>query len=137
LRRTVPTMTKNDLTEIAHELKMSRRERDALYRLTTVVELPAGTLLCRQGEVPRQAMIVLEGTASVLRGGKKVADVGAGDIVGELALVDNVPYRSADVTSTSGMTVAVMTPREFSALRRAVPAFTARVETLAAQRRPV
>ncbi|MDP3984960.1 MAG: hypothetical protein Q8Q52_08170 [Acidimicrobiia bacterium] len=38
-----------------------------------------------------QAMVILSDKASVRRGGRKVAELSSGDIVGEMSLVTNFP----------------------------------------------
>jgi CRP/FNR family transcriptional regulator, cyclic AMP receptor protein len=64
----------------------------------------AGDQLCRQGDVGDAAYIILEGDADVLvdtpRGTIKVATVGRNDIIGEIAILCDVP-RTATVTARS------------------------------------
>jgi CRP/FNR family transcriptional regulator, cyclic AMP receptor protein len=74
-----------------------------------------------QGEVGRQAFVILEGTAVVKRGGRKVADLGPGDTAGELSLLDLGP-RTASVFATSDMRVLVLTARQLTGLLDETPA---------------
>ena len=64
----------------------------------------AGEPICRQGEPGDAAYIVLEGSADVVvqsdRGPMKVATVGRNDIVGEIAILCDVP-RTATVLATT------------------------------------
>lgn len=66
-----------------------------------------GQSLCRQGEPGDAAFIVLEGTADVIvqsdQGPMTVASVGKHDIVGEIAILCNVP-RTASVVATTPLT---------------------------------
>lgn len=66
-----------------------------------------GQSLCRQGEPGDAAFIVLEGTADVIvesdQGPTTVASVGKHDIVGEIAILCNVP-RTASVVATTPLT---------------------------------
>ncbi|MEX0760611.1 MAG: cyclic nucleotide-binding domain-containing protein, partial [Tistlia sp.] len=59
-----------------------------------------GQALCRQGDAGDAAYIIIEGTADVLiptdEGPLKVATVGSNDIVGEIAILIDVP-RTATV----------------------------------------
>ena len=62
----------------------------------------AGDELCHQGDVGDAAYIILEGAADVLvdtpKGPLKVAAVGRNDIIGEIAIICDVP-RTATVTA--------------------------------------
>lgn len=64
--------------------------------------------------------LILDGTAKVVRGGRKVADLGPGDFFGEMTLIDGAP-RSASVFATSGLTTMVLTQWEFKPLVKAQP----------------
>lgn len=64
--------------------------------------------------------LILDGTAKVIRGGRKVADLGRGDFFGEMTLIDGAP-RSATVTATSDLTTMVLTQWEFRPLVKAHP----------------
>jgi CRP-like cAMP-binding protein len=62
-----------------------------------------GQVLCRQGEVGDAAFIVITGRADVLvdtsQGALKVAEIGPNEIVGEIAILCDVP-RTATVAAT-------------------------------------
>ena len=64
----------------------------------------AGDELCRQGDVGDAAYIILDGEADILvdtaRGPMRVASVGRNDIIGEIAILCDVP-RTATVTASS------------------------------------
>src|SRR5690606_38844716 len=85
------------------------------------VKVSAGHQLCEQGQIGREAFVIVEGAAEVRRNGRKVATLGPGDCVGELALLDHGP-RTATVTATEDSTVLVLAAREFAGLVDAVPA---------------
>jgi len=87
---------------------------------------PAGKVLCEQGAVGREAFVIIDGTAEVRRNDKKVATLGAGACVGELALLDHGP-RTATVTATAELTVLVLGAREFAALLDDVPSVAHKV----------
>jgi CRP-like cAMP-binding protein len=93
----------------------SKKELQAVSRATDEVVLPAGRLLCEQGTVGREAFIIVEGTAEVRRNDRKIASVGPGTCVGELALLDHGP-RTATVVTTSEVTALVIGVREFAAI---------------------
>ena len=68
------------------------------------VEFHPGESICRQGDPGDAAYIVLEGSADVVvqaeRGPMTVAKIGRYDIVGEIAILCDVP-RTASVVATS------------------------------------
>lgn len=52
------------------------------------VTVPAGTVLMEQGSRPREFEVLVEGSASVILHGKPVKEVGPGDVIGEIALLN-------------------------------------------------
>ena len=54
-------------------------------------------MLTDQGQTGREAFVIVDGSATVKRNGKKVATLGPGAVVGELSLLDHGP-RTATVT---------------------------------------
>ena len=76
--------------------------------MATEVNLPAGKVLARQGEVGRELFILLDGTASVTRDGQRVAARTAGDVVGELAVISHRP-RNATVVAETELRTLVLT----------------------------
>lgn len=91
-----------------------------MARASDEVDLASGRVLCEQNSVGREAFVILEGTAEVRRNGRKIATLGPGTCVGEMALLDHGP-RTATVTATSDMKVLVLGAREFSAIVDEVP----------------
>lgn len=91
-----------------------------MARASDELELPAGRHLCEQGSIGREAFIIVGGSAEVRRNGRKVATLGPGDCVGELALLDHGP-RTATVTATTSLDVLVLGAREFAAILDEVP----------------
>lgn len=94
---------------------LSRRELHAVARLLDVVEVPAGRELVREGTVGREFFVIIEGTAAVERDGRPVATVTAGDVVGEMSLLDGGP-RSATVVASSDLRLLVGERRTFAPL---------------------
>jgi CRP/FNR family transcriptional regulator, cyclic AMP receptor protein len=102
------------------------KELRDIARATVELTLDEGKEFVTQGDVGREAFIIVEGTADVSRAGNKIAQLGPGDCVGELALLDHGP-RTASVTAASPMTVLVLGPREFSGLLDEVPTLTHKI----------
>jgi hypothetical protein len=64
------------------------------------VEVPAGEVLIRQGDVGDRFLMILHGDVRVSRNGEVIAERTSGDHIGEIALLRDVP-RTATVTTTT------------------------------------
>ncbi len=82
--------------------------------------MPAGKILVEEGHIGQEFFLIVDGTASVTRNGRKVATLGPGSHFGELALLDRRP-RSASVVSVTDLDVLVMSQRQFNGLLESVP----------------
>lgn len=92
-------------------------------RRSTKVNLDEGKVFVEEGSAGREFFVILEGRAEVSREGKPVAELGPGDFVGELSLLDPGP-RDATVTALTPVTVMVLTPAEFEAVLKDAPGMT-------------
>jgi CRP/FNR family transcriptional regulator, cyclic AMP receptor protein len=99
----------------------SNKDLEKIAKAGDEVKLNAGTVLVDQGQTGREAFVILEGSATVRRNGKKVATLGAGSVVGELSLLDHGP-RTATVTCDDEVTVMVISQRNFMGVIDEVPA---------------
>jgi CRP-like cAMP-binding protein len=95
--------------------ELSKKELRTVSRLMTEIDVKEGRALTREGEVGREFMIILEGNAVVRRGGRKIASLGPGDFLGELAVLSGAP-RTADVIASSDMVLETLNRREFMSL---------------------
>lgn len=116
----------------------TKRERKQLDRLSTLIQLPAGTALTRQGGRAREFGVIIEGTATVYVDGAAVAHLGAGDHFGEVALLDRAGMKAgrriATVIADDDLWVALCTAQELGGVLDAVPWVTDRLLTIAADR---
>jgi CRP-like cAMP-binding protein len=83
-----------------------------LETLMTPVRVTAGQVLVREGARNRQFVLVQEGTLQVVKHGQPVAELGAGDFVGEVSLLGD-GTATATVTTVSDAVVWVSTSAEF------------------------
>lgn len=104
-----------------------------LDRLGTLVSLRKDTKLTIEGTPGREAMVVVEGSATVVRDGEPIATIGPGDIVGELSLLSGRP-RTATVYADSDVTVYALSSPEFAALLAASPRLERRITRTAVDR---
>ena len=99
---------------------LNKRDLQRIAKASNEVTRAAGTVLVDQGDAGREAFIIIDGTASVKRNGRKVGTLAAGDAIGELSLLDHGP-RTATVTADSEVTLLVLSAREFSGVLEEVP----------------
>ena len=103
--------------------------------LCTKVTIPAGRKLATEGSRGREAFVIIEGAATVERGGSVVGDLGAGDIVGEIAaLKGRGTAQTATVTTTADSLTLVFSAEEFQQILDDHPEVTARVAETALAR---
>ena len=75
----------------------------------------------REGERGSEVFVVVDGTLEVSRGGEgNLAEVGAGQVVGEIALLSNQP-RSATVTAATSVRALRIGGAEFLDLLERMP----------------
>ena len=89
------------------------RELAHIARLGSSVRVTDGHRIIEEG-APGDAFYVIEkGAAVVSIGGESIDSLGAGDFMGELALLDDLP-RSATVTATEATTLFMIESSDFS-----------------------
>jgi CRP/FNR family transcriptional regulator, cyclic AMP receptor protein len=98
----------------------SKRELQQIAQLADEIDLRAGKDMTRQGERGREFFVLLEGDADVIKDGRSINRLGAGDFFGEIALVSDTP-RTATVTATSPVRALVITDRSFRRLMKDQP----------------
>lgn len=94
---------------------LSKKELTELAKSTDDLEVAAGKVLCREGELGREFFVIVEGEAEVRKGGRKVDTMGPGDFFGEIALVEK-SHRTATVTATTPLRFFVLTSQSFWSL---------------------
>lgn len=98
----------------------SKRDLQRLARASDEVQIAAGTQLTVEDTIGREAFVIVEGTATVTKGGETVATLGPGDHFGELALLDGGP-RTATVTADGDMEVLVLSKPAFNGVLDEIP----------------
>jgi CRP-like cAMP-binding protein len=101
--------------------------------LAAEVSVPAGKELVREGDYSYDLLAIEEGTARVERHGEHIADLGPGDIVGEMGVLER-SQRNATVTATSPMLLVTLTGWDVRKLRKSVPEAVERLSELVAAR---
>jgi CRP/FNR family transcriptional regulator, cyclic AMP receptor protein len=112
---------------------LGKRELERVSTLADIVDLPADRPLMTQGEHGAQMFIVVSGAARIERDGRSLGESGAGEILGEIALLDGGP-RTATVTLSEPSRLLVLARREFQALMDDFPEIRLRVLEAVARR---
>ena len=113
--------------------------KDELRRLASVtdeVDIREGEELLHQGDFAHEFMVVMDGSAEVVRDSEHVADLGPGDFLGEIAALDR-GQRNATVVASSAMRVVVMTDRDLRHLARDMPAVDRQLREAAREHCPL
>lgn len=121
--------TKDHLTHLGSVPIFSactQRELQRIAKAGTDVTMTAGSIIIDQGQTGREAFVVMSGTVTVKRNGRKVATLGPGSIVGELSLLDHGP-RTATVTCDTDCELFVLDQRHFTGVIDDVPSIGTKV----------
>lgn len=109
------------------------RELEKVCGLMTEVRLPAGRVLCTQGEDALEVFLVVEGEVAVSRDRMPLGIVSAGGVVGELGVLDAKP-RTATAVAITDVVTLVMTTGEFAQLLEELPVAATNLLSLRAAR---
>ena len=112
---------------------LSRDDLQQVAQAGDEIQAEAGRELVTEGRVGREFFLILDGDATVRRGGKEVAKLGPGQYFGELSLLHRGP-RSASVTADTDMTLFVLGQREFAGLVDSMHGLAPKLLTGLAQR---
>jgi CRP-like cAMP-binding protein len=96
--RKVPLFSQLDDKTLGRLEKMSRERT-----------FDTGDDIVRQGDEGSGAFVIINGKVEVLRDGRKLADLGAGNFFGEMALLDN--YRRSATVRALEPTRCIVIPR--------------------------
>jgi len=113
--------------------RCTKREIAELAAECDELSVRAGTELTREGARGREFMVIVEGKVRVTKGGREVNTLGAGDFLGEIALLADMP-RTATVTTEEPTVLLVLTDRGFDRVAKRMPRVRSRLLTVLAER---
>lgn len=105
---------------------LNKKQLQLIAKSADEITLASGTVLVDQGQTGREAFLVLDGKVGIKRNGRKVATLGPGSIVGELALLDHGP-RTATAVCETDCTVLVVDRRNFLSIVESSHTLTSRL----------
>jgi CRP-like cAMP-binding protein len=127
---------RDDLENVELFAEANRSERAVIRRHLTPLSVAAGRVLMKEGARGDQFMVLVEGNATVSQGGQTIATLERGDLVGEMALLQDAGFdrRNATVTTTTDAVIYVGSRSDFRQILQAVPSVARKVRQTAADR---
>jgi len=113
----------------------SKKELQQVASVADELDFKQGRTLIREGASGREFFVLVDGTAEISRGGKRIDVAGPGDFFGEMSLLSDQP-RNATVTTTSQVDLLVITAQSFRRLVESNPLIALKVMRAVAERVP-
>ena len=113
---------------------LSDEEIGHITSLAAEVSVPEGKELVREGDYSYDVLAIEEGTARVERDGQYIDDVGPGDVVGEMGVLER-SQRNATVRATSPMRLVTLTGWDIRRLKKSAPNAVEHLRGVIADRR--
>ena len=131
--RGIPTEVMRHFETVPLFSRVSRKGLRSIVSAATEIDVPAGHDLVREGEHGRELYVVIRGTATVTRGGRRLRELVPGDFFGEMAFLHPAP-RTATVTARSDMRLMVLDSRAMDVIVEKEPAVSKRLLEAMAER---
>lgn len=100
---------------------------------TDTLAIPAGQTVFNEGDTGNTMYVVVEGDVDLLVKGKLVESLGPGGVLGEMALLDNVP-RSASAIAKTACRLVEINEKRFKFLVQQTPNFALQLMRVIADR---
>ncbi len=115
-----------DLSKLEFFRGFSADELSKVRNMAEEVEAEPGAVLMEQGDVGQEMFVIVSGQASVIVNGHRVASVGPGAALGEMALLELRP-RSATVKATTDLELLSFDNKRFHKLLETMPGAAERI----------
>ena len=129
-RRVEHGLTRDEATRLIGRAPIfagcSKRDLRQIAAIVELVDLPAGSVLTREGEPGREFAVVVEGSVDVRRRGRRLRMLGPGDWLGEIALLTGGP-RTATATTYEPTRALVIRGGMFRSLLERTPSIAYKV----------
>ncbi len=113
--------------------ELSRKDLKAVARHADEVDLREGANIVEQGRLAYELFVIESGTADVQIDGSVIAQLGPGDVVGEIGVLQT-HMRTATVVATSPVKAIVIYGPELTALTETMPGVFAELQRLITER---
>jgi CRP-like cAMP-binding protein len=99
---------------------LSKRDIEEVGRLADEVDVRAGRVLLKEGDPGREFFVIIDGQIEITKEGRHLRTMGAGEFLGDIALVVERP-RTATATAVTDSWLLVVGHREFHSLMEQFP----------------
>jgi CRP/FNR family transcriptional regulator, cyclic AMP receptor protein len=113
-------MSDIDLSTLSFFAGFDRHALDKIAAMGEQVAVEEGGVITQQGEVGREAYLVLSGEVQVQVNGHAIATVGRGSMLGEMALIDLRP-RSATLVARTPVELIAYDAKQFRRILDEMP----------------
>ena len=120
------------LQQVARFADLSDKEIKKMADAGTFLTLPANWALMSENQPADKAYVLLAGEVAIRRRGATVATATAGDVIGEVGVLEE-RLRTAGVVSTTELEVIHFTKEDLSALVAQIPALDRALRATAAE----
>jgi CPA2 family monovalent cation:H+ antiporter-2 len=127
-------MLKDQLKDVPFFSSLSKRELTEVAQQTDELDVAEGKTLAREGDFGHEFFVIVDGTAEVVRGGDRIAELGPGDFFGEMALLSG-GRRNGDVVAVDFCRFLVLERRDFNQFTARHPGLRAAITSVAEERR--
>ena len=110
-----------DLSTISFFSGFDRAALDKIAAMGEAVEAERGAVIMEQGEVGREAFVVVDGEVQIIVNGHVVGTAGRGSVLGEMALLDLRP-RSATLVALTDVELISYASKQFRKILDEMPA---------------
>ena len=115
-------------------MDLDEHDRAQVARWIEEVQAEPDELLIEQGSMPYELFLIESGTVDVVRDGAPLATLGAGDVVGEIALLAQ-ERRMASVRARTPVVALALPAEAFVQIATEMPEFADELRQLMASRR--
>ena len=113
--------------------ELDHHDLSQLMRWVREVEVADGDLLFEQGSMPHDLFVIQEGSVEVVRDGRSVATLGAGEVVGERALL-KLERRWASVIAVGHVHAVALSANDLAEMSEQMPELADRLREMMARR---
>jgi CRP/FNR family cyclic AMP-dependent transcriptional regulator len=106
---------------------------DVFRNETDVERFAAGSTIFREGDAGDAMYVVLEGTVEISANGQHMETLGTGEVIGEMALIDQGP-RVATAVAQTACRLARIPEKRFLFMVRETPHFALQIMRVMAER---
>jgi CRP-like cAMP-binding protein len=133
-------MESADIESVPIFAGLSPEDRARVATVTRALQLDVGHVVVNEGEFAFDFYAIKQGAAEVHRGGERVAELGPGDVFGELGVVaDDTRHwkrrRSATVVITAPTEAIAIVGSDFRRLTEDIPMLRNAIRAITAKRR--